>query len=850
MRPLSTLHVVPDLPEPLAPLWEVAHNLWWTWNHEAIRAFHHIDPEAWRASGRNPLRFLSELGTAQLQGLTSNGELGERIRRVLAAYQRDLTRPTWFAESFPHSDLRVGYFSLEFGLTESLPIYSGGLGVLAGDHLKAASDLGVPMVGVGLLYRLGYFHQVLNQDGWQLETYPESDRDQMPVRLSRDAEGDPVVIEVSGAHGPVYAQVWEVDVGRTRLFLLDTHVEGNRPEDRALTDSLYGGDRAMRIRQEVLLGIGGMRALDAVGQRPTVCHMNEGHSSFLALERIRCLMEERGLPFDAAREACAAGNVFTTHTPVAAGNDWFPGDLVEESLGRYRQQLGLSRDDLLALGRVHPAQGDSDFCMTVLALRLSAHANGVSRLHGEVSRQMWSRMWPDAAPTEVPIAHVTNGVHAATWVSPHMADLYERHLGPAWRERPQEPDSWRGVRAIPDRELWDIRQHRRGVLLDHVRFHMRRQLRRQGTPAAKVERALDGLGPEALTIGFARRFATYKRATLILRDRERLMALLANPECPVQLLFAGKAHPHDHPGKELIRDLVSLSRQEPFLGRIFFLEDYDINLGRYLVQGCDLWLNTPRRPEEASGTSGMKAVLNGAMQISVLDGWWVEACDLHEGWTIGRGEVYADVAYQDEVESNALYDLLETEVIPLFYRRDGAGVPDPWLARVKDSIAALAPVFNTHRMVAEYAQRIYVPSHDRWSQLHGDPERPTRLSQWKGRVRSAWPGVRIEDVDVEAPALPRVGMRIPLTATVTLGCLTPDDVRVELYLGKVNSRHEIEQGQVLPLEYAHPDGDGRHVFRGAYPCTQPGSHGYTLRILPRHPDLHDPLEMGLIRWAS
>ncbi|MFH1568003.1 MAG: alpha-glucan family phosphorylase, partial [Gemmatimonadota bacterium] len=679
MKPISTFRVVPDLPERLARLWDLSHNMWWTWSQETVRTLHELDAEGWRASGRNPLTFLSSLSQEQVVRLASDPHMADQIGRVLGLYDEYLTSPGWFQRQCPDSKMRVAYFSLEFGLGESLPIYSGGLGVLAGDHLKSASDLGLPVVGVGLLYRQGYFRQVLNPDGWQLELYPELNQDQSPVRLETYPNGDPVVIEVSFPGGPVYARIWSVQVGRVPLYLLDANVQENSPEDRNLTAILYGGDREMRIRQEILLGIGGVRALEALGQRPTLCHMNEGHSAFLALERIRLVMEEHGLSFEAAREACAAGHIFTTHTPVAAGNDWFPAEMVERHLGQYRQELGLSHGELLGLGRTDPAAEHSDFCMTVLALRLSAHSNGVSRLHGEVSRRMWSSLWPRVAPREVPITHITNGVHTLSWISPHMAALLDRHLGDGWRRDPGDPTAWQGLQGIPEGELWGTRRTRRQTLVDYARYHLSNQFRRQGVPQARAEQLLKGLDPEALTIGFARRFATYKRGSLVLRDTKRLAALLTAPGRPVQLLFAGKAHPHDHAGKELIRDIVSLSRRPPFAGRVFFLEDYDMNLARYLVQGCDVWLNNPRRPEEASGTSGMKAAINGGLQLSVLDGWWDEACDLHSGWTIGRGEVYEDLDYQDEVESAGLYDLLETEVIPLFYDRDAQGVPRGWL---------------------------------------------------------------------------------------------------------------------------------------------------------------------------
>ena len=849
MKPISSFHVIPDLPDGLAPLWDLGHNLWWSWSQEAIRVLSSMDPQAWSASGRNPLRFLSALSPEQLVELAGDRKLTDRIAAVLSQFDHYRKRQSWFELNYPDSNLSIAYFSLEFGLVESLPLFSGGLGVLAGDHLKSASDLGLPLVGVGLLYRQGYFQQALNPDGWQIELYPESDFDQMPIRQVVYPSGDPVVIEVSYPRGPVFAQLWSVEVGRVTLYLLDANIEQNDPDDRNITAILYGGDSEMRIRQEILLGIGGQRALLALGLRPSICHMNEGHSAFQALERIRTLMEEQGFSFEAAREASVAGNVFTTHTPVAAGNDWFPPDLVTNYLSEYAAELGLSPEELLGLGRVNPADGESEFCMTVLALRLSAHSNAVSRLHGEVSREMWADLWPKVAKTEIPITSITNGVHSPTWVSLKMADLFDRYVGEGWRFSADEGD-WRGlISRIPDPELWAVRQRCRSRLVEYARGHLTSQFSRQGHSPAKIEQLLEQLDESALTIGFGRRFATYKRGNLIFSNVDRLEALLSDGVRPVQILFAGKAHPHDHAGKELIREIVSLSRQEPFAGRIFFLEGYDVNIARYLVQGSDVWLNNPRRPQEASGTSGMKAALNGSLNISVLDGWWAEAGELHSGWSIGRGEVYEDLEYQDEVESNALYDLLESEVIPLFYDRGADGVPDEWIARVKEAIGTLVPVFNTNRMVHEYVEQLYAPNQLRWDQLNSDRHRTAQLSEWKSRVRSAWSEVSIERVESEAPPEPKVGMLIPLEVTVSLGGLSPDDVRVELYMGRINAQQEIHQAESLALVYRSSNGDGGHVFEGDYPCSSPGSHGYTLRVLPYHPDLRDPLEMGLVCWA-
>jgi starch phosphorylase len=850
MKPIFRLHVLPDLPPALAPLWDLAHNLWWTWNQDAVRLFQRLDPDKWVSCQRNPLQLLSTLSPDRLQALGQDPQLCQAVADVAARLAADQTRATWYDQHFRDSGLKVAYFSAEFGLTESLLVYSGGLGVLAGDHLKSASDLGLPLVAVGLLYHQGYFRQALNPDGWQVEMYPESEFDAMPVRPVEAAPGEPLTIEVPYPQAPVRARVWQVQVGRVPLYLLDANLEENRPEDREITARLYGGEREMRIRQEMLLGIGGLRALHALGIQPTLCHMNEGHSAFQALERIRVLMQTHGLSFTAAVEATRVGNVFTTHTPVSAGNDWFHPDLVEAQLGLYREQLGLSHEDFLRWGRVNPDSQSGDFCMTVLAFRLSAMANGVSRLHGEVSRRMWAELWPHVDRSEVPIVSVTNGVHTQSWVSLEMAQLYDTHLGPPWRQASAGPDVWARARQIPDAELWAAHAARRTRLVEFARTHLAEQLHGQGMSCERSERAGRSLDPHALTIGFARRFATYKRGDLMFRNLNRLAALFADTGRPLQLVFAGKAHPHDNPGKELVRKIVHLARQEPFCGRVVFLQDYDMHVARFLVQGCDVWLNNPRRPQEASGTSGMKAAVNGVPSVSVLDGWWAEACELHPGWTIGRGEEYEDIGYQDDVESNALYDLLESEVVPLFYDRDEQGLPRGWVQRMKDTIASLVPVFSTDRMVREYLERVYLPSQTRWIHLNCDWQRAESLAIWKNSIRGRWPQVRLEQVELRPPAPLRVGMPVPVEVRVHLGEVRPDEVRTELYLGRLTAPDEVQTGEALPLDYAGDEGQGTHRFTATYICRQPGSLGCTVRVLPWHPDLSRPLDLGLVRWAE
>jgi starch phosphorylase len=744
---------------------------------------------------------------------------------------------------------------MEFGVHECLPIYSGGLGVLAGDHLKTASDLGLPLVGVGIAFSQGYFRQRLDEEGWQGERYPPNDWYDLPVTAVADAHGHRVLVRVSlpeaqhagpGRARDVLLQAWRADVGRVPLFLLDANLDLNAPEDRALTNTLYGGDRAHRIRQEILLGVGGLRLLSAIGHRPALCHLNEGHSAFLALERVREIMAEHGAPFGVAREVAAAGHVFTTHTPVPAGNDGFPPDLVGAYLDLLGGAIGLGGTEVMRIGRVHPADPGGEFSMPVLAIRLADRYNGVSLLHGREARRMWKVLWPGLPEHEVPIGSITNGVHLGTWIAPELADLYGSYLGPTFLEG--DPDAWARAAGLPDAELWHAHERCRARLIARVRRHLKRITLHKGRPA-DVSRIDELLDPRALTIGFARRFATYKRATLLLRDLARLERLLHLPGRPVQLLFSGKAHPQDWGGKELIRDLVRVSQSEAFRGRIVFVEDYDMDVARSLVSGVDVWLNTPRRPLEASGTSGMKAALNGALNASILDGWWAEAYAGDNGFAIGHGEEHIDTGYGDRIEASALYRLLEEEVIPQFYERDAQGIPRRWVSRMKRSIQTIAPVFNTHRMVRAYAEEHYAPAAEQTARLLRDDLAEARaLSLWRARVQAEWPKVRIEAVD--EPGLPRLlcGEALPVAADVELGALGPGDVLVEAYFGKLHGEHALPSGETSPLRCTAELGGGRFRFEGAIPARGSGEHAFAVRVIPYNEALAHRFGMHLVAW--
>ena len=860
LRPVRTFTVLPKLPPPVARLRELAYNLRWAWNHDAIALFRRLDRDLWETTGHNPVLMLGTIDQRQLEAAAADdGFLGhlERVCRELDAYLAGET--TWYKRV--HGGARsplVAYFSAEFGLTECLPIFAGGLGLLAGDHLKSCSALGIPLLGVGLLYQQGYFRQLLNEAGWQEEACEDNDFYNLPLTLERRPDGAPLTVEVAYPGRGVVAQVWRAQVGRVALYLLDTNVRANAPEDRVITDQLYGGDLEMRLKQEIMLGIGGCRAVEALGVSPVVYHMNEGHAAFLALERVRRLMETHGLSFAEAREVASAGLIFTSHTPVPAGHDYFPPDLMRRYFGDWIRSAGLSFAELMALGRRNPADNGEHFCMTILALRLASYSNGVSRLHGQVTRRMWQCLWPGVPEDEIPIGHVTNGVHFRSWISQEMNQLYDRYLGPRWAEEPTDERVWRAVQRMPAEELWRTHERRRERLVAFARRHFAAQVARHGGSEAQREAASEVLDLEALTIGFARRFATYKRADLLLRDPNRLARILSDPKRPVQIIFAGKAHPKDEGGKALIQKIVALTREEPFRRRVLFLEDYDMAIARYMVQGADVWLNTPRRPLEASGTSGMKAAANGVLNLSTLDGWWDEAWRFMNGkttpigWAIGRGEESSNPEYQEQIDAEALYDILEEDVVPTFYERGADGLPRLWIARMKASIEALCHFFNTNRMVRDYVERFYHPAAQRYGDLTaGGMDRPKALAAWRERVERNWGQVRVEVVDADPVPELEVGSELRVRAKVHLGALTPEDVAVELYSGKVNAAGHIVEAETAPLRPVERTDENSYLYEiDAATCTKSGLCGYTVRVRATHPDLVTPFLPGLLTWAD
>ncbi len=847
MQTIRTFVVVPSIPEKLKKLKEIANNMWWVWDHDAIDLFRRLDSQLWEECYHSPVLMLSKIDQSQLERAV--GEPG-----FMAHYKRACVKHDEYMNSACRFEDRgtIAYFSAEFGLHESLPIYSGGLGILAGDHLKSASDLGLNLVGVGLLYRQGYFRQYLNADGWQQEAYPENDFYNMPVTLMVREDGRPIRFHVRIVDRDVVVQVWRVAVGRVSLYLLDTNLRCNRIEDRQITSQLYGGDSTMRIRQEIVLGIGGFTALKCLGVEPAVCHMNEGHAAFMALERIRRVMEEYKMTFNQAREATRVSNVFTTHTPVPAGHDAFSPSLMEKHFSDYFHMLGIDWDTFIALGRTHLDDSNAPFSMTNLALHLSSYRNGVSQLHGEVSRQMCSNAWPGVPVEEIPIGSITNGIHVRTWISRDMAELYDRYFGLNWYDSPHETKSFRQVSMIPDEELWRTHERRRERLVAFARTRLREQLRYRGAGPTELARAEEALDPEALTIGFARRFATYKRGTLLFQDLERFANILTNKDRPVQVIFAGKAHPRDTEGKDFIRKIIHFLREEPFRRHVVFLENYDMNVARHLVQGVDVWLNTPRRGMEASGTSGMKVLSNGGLNLSILDGWWCEGYSTEVGWAIGRGESYMDRTYEDQVESHALYNLLENDVIPLFYERSSDRLPRGWIRMMKNSIEKITPVFSTSRMVSEYAQKFYLPAAERSAEFTQDSyRRAIELADWKDSIRDRWNEVSVGKVDILGSGELQVGNKLEVRTHIKLGNVDPRDVVVEMYEGLIDaSDGRIHHGRSVPMEFVGAANDGYFIFKGLIPCIRSGLCGFAVRVVPCHADMCDKYDLGLIRWEE
>ncbi|MEW6615192.1 MAG: alpha-glucan family phosphorylase [Thermodesulfobacteriota bacterium] len=853
---IKTVYAIPKLPENLEKLRKLAMNYWFCWNWEAVYLFMRLGfiPQLghrgnfWEDSYQNPILMLGRLPQDILYQVSKDESFLANLEDVYEKFSDYLRARTWFKEKHDKNEnFLAAYFSSEYGIDEGLTIYSGGLGILSGDHLKAASDLGIPLVAVGILYQEGYFKQYLNLDGWQQECYPKNDWYNMPVILERDKSGKPILISIDYENTPVKAQIWRVEVGRVNLYLLDTNIPENSPDHRMITSQLYSGDRDIRIRQEMLLGIGGVRALEALGLNPTVYHMNEGHSAFLAMERIRSLMVKYNLRFFEAGEIVWASNVFSTHTPVPAGNEHFDPNLVKKYFNKFASDLGLSWNRFLSLGQEEPGKSPT-FCMTVLALNLAAFCNGVSKLHGEISRNMWKKLWHTLPAKEIPITSITNGVHPRSWISHDLGDLFDRYLGPQFVEKPQDFGIWEGVDRIPDVELWRTHQIRKERLVFLARNLLKKQLVNRGASLTEAKIAQEALNPSTLTIGFARRFVAYKRSNLLFKNPDRLIKILTNPEMPVQIIYSGKAHPQDNDGKELIKSIIHFTQDHNLRNHIVFLEDYDINVGRYLVQGVDIWLNTPRRPLEASGTSGMKAAMNGAINLSVLDGWWCEGYQQDTGWAIGSGETYANPEEQDCIESESLYNLLEKEIIPLYYERDRVGLPREWIEKMKNSIKKIGAAFNTHRMLIEYTEKFYLPAGRAGENLLEDSALNAKnMAKWRKKLKERWPQIFLNTDKIVLEEEIYAGNKYPIRTRAHLGELTPDDVTVQIYYGLLDTSDQITDGQTVDMKPVEHTG-GEYLYQTEISFPASGRYGFTARALPKHPGLVHPFTPLYITW--
>ena len=852
---LGTYNVIPSLPRSLENLREVAYNLLWTWNPETRELFRRLDRELWEDTNHNPVMVLGSVSQERLEEVAHDDGFRSHFERVYKSLQEYLKAKNWYSKNFSHSkNFNIVYFSAEFGLTECLQTYSGGLGVLAGDHLKASSDLGIPLIGVGLLYREGYFQQYLNSDGWQHERYELNDFNNLPMKLVLNEKNEPFTLSVRYNSKEVFFQVWKIDVGRVPLYLLDTNVPLNSEADQKITRALYGGNIETRIEQEIILGIGGIKTLRALGILPMVCHMNEGHSAFLALERMRVLIQEDGLSYKEAKEIGFYSNIFTTHTPVPAGIDVFSNEMIEKYLGKfYREELKISDKEFYSLGTIYKDKESSVFNMAHLAMNNAGYVNGVSKLHGSVSKKMWVSGYKDVPFNEIPIDYITNGVHLRSHISREMEDLFVQYIGENWVNNPVSESLWERIDKIPDEELWRTHERRRERLVAFVRRRLARQAKLRGESHAEVAAATEVLDPSALTIGFARRFATYKRATLIFKDVERLDAILNNKSHPVQFIFAGKAHPKDEEGKRLIQAIYQMTKEERFRRKIVFIENYDINVARYMVEGCDVWLNTPRRPLEASGTSGMKVIANGGLNFSILDGWWDEGFDPEVGWKIGNGEEYTDHDYQDEVEARQLYHILETQIGPLFYSRGEDLLPRGWITKVKNSMKKLGPFFNTHRMVQEYFEKFYVQAYEKRRELQKDKwKKAIELADWKDKVIQKWSQIKINKVlNGKSNKSIYVGEEFPVEAEINLGELTSDDVEVQLYFGPVEKQDNPESNSTVVMSPSDSKiTNGVIIYKGDIVTGHSGQQGFTIRIVPKNPMLTNLFDVGVVYWAD
>ena len=858
MYVFNKITVNPQLPKNINRLQEIANNLWWSWNTEFLRLFKRIDNDLWETVDKNPVKFLKRVSQERIEMASKDDKFLKEYNKVVKNFDDYMSsKDTWFNKKYPNSrnDL-IAYFSAEYGLDQTIPIYSGGLGILSGDHLKSASDLGIPLIGIGLLYKNGYFNQKIEgYGGMQVSEYTDIDLENLPINPVKNEKGEELIIYVKFPKRRLYLKVWQINVGRVKLYLLDSDIDNNNPEDRDVTLRLYGGDQEMRIRQEIVLGMSGVELLKVLGLNPTIYHMNEGHSAFLTLELMKNIIEEKQVSFEVAKDITSAKTVFTTHTPVPAGNDIFPIELVEKYFKNFWGLLGIEREEFLRLGMKPQEELDTSFNMGILALKIAGKKNGVSKLHGEVSRELFGEVWPNIAANESPITYVTNGIHTCTWLAPKLKDLYNEYLTtpttPYWQDKIYLDETWKRIKNIPNEKLWGVHLERKEKLIDIIKENTTERLRRAGVSYEEIREIISSLNSNDLIIGFARRFATYKRATLIFNDLERITQILNDSERPVKLVFAGKAHPADKQGQDLIKYIHELSMKPQFKGKIFLLENYNIAMSRYLVSGVDVWLNTPRRPMEASGTSGQKASVNGVINFSILDGWWAEGYDQTNGWSIGTNQEYSSYQEQDLADSQSIYKTLESKIIPMYYDKNNNGISDRWLETMKNSIITTGGKYSTARMLVDYTTKLYMPLINLTNYYYSNLDNAVRYTTWKKDLYTNWKNITIEQEDNPENINIDAGDSIEVRCNVTIPNLNKEDIRVEAYCGKVSDNGIVEDVIVVPMKLVSEEEQyKRYHYYAKISLASGGNYGYTFRVMPQNEMLLDSENLDLVKWIE
>lgn len=850
----NKITVNPQLPKRIGKISEISNNLWWSWNTDFLRLFQIMDKDLWEICEKNPVKFLKQVSQDRLEDMAKNTEFLKDYDIIAREFEDYMaSKNTWFSNNYQENknDL-IAYFSAEYGLDRTIPIYSGGLGILSGDHLKSASDLGIPLVAVGLLYKNGYFHQKINGYGNQESEYHNIELGNLPINPAKDENGEEIEIYVKIEKRNVHLKVWQINVGRIKLYLLDSDIEKNAPQDRELTLRLYGGDQEMRIKQEIILGMGGTNLLTrALKLKPTVYHMNEGHSAFLILELIKNIIKEKQVSFEVAKDIASSKTVFTTHTPVPAGNDIFPTQLVEKYFKDFWPRIGLDREEFLKLGMKPCTELEPGFNMGILALKVAGKKNGVSKLHGAVSRELFGDVWPEIAANESPITYVTNGIHTCSWLAPNLKKLYNKYLIPYWQDKIYDDEVWEKIEDIPNEELWEIHKQRKEKLLNLVKANTTERLKRAGYGYEQISEITSKLNPNALTIGFARRFATYKRATLIFKDLERITQILNNQEKPVQLIFAGKAHPADKEGQDLIKRIHEISMMPQFKGKIFLLENYNISMSKYLISGVDVWLNNPRRPMEASGTSGQKASVNGVINFSVLDGWWAEGYNQQNGWTIGTNAEYDSYEIQDSADSQSMYQTLEEKIIPTYYKQNEKGISETWMKIMKNSIISTGGKYSTSRMLVDYTNNLYMPLCNLTKKYYANVDNVAEFNLWKKNLYTNWKDIKISQKNNLNNITMDAGNNIEVRCEVEVPNVDIDNINVECYYGKILDNGIVENISIIPMKLENRnEEEKKYEYTARIELKTGGNYGYTFRIMPKHEMILDAENLNLVKWIT